>query len=71
MNALFKDPTYTFKPDGNTHMLIYENLARSRMREAEQLARSRELVRRLSAARRWERLSGWAAERADRATADL
>ncbi|EWC63056.1 hypothetical protein UO65_1620 [Actinokineospora spheciospongiae] len=41
------------------------------MREAEQVARARRLVRHLSAARRWNRLSQWAARRADRATAAL
>jgi hypothetical protein len=48
-------------------MLIYENLARERMREAEQDAAEQRLVRRLNAAKRWERLSSWAARRAKRA----
>ena len=52
---------------GSKTMLIYESLARERMREAEQAARQHRLVRRLSSARRWERLSAWAARRAERA----
>jgi hypothetical protein len=48
-------------------MLLYENLARERMREAEQDAVEQRLVRRLNAAKRWERLSSWASRRAKRA----
>ncbi|MPZ81651.1 MAG: hypothetical protein GEV28_15115 [Actinophytocola sp.] len=55
------------RPNGSKTMLIYENLARERMREAEQAAEHARLVRRLSSARRWERLSAWAARRAKRA----
>ena len=55
------------RPSGSKSMLIYENLARERMREAEQAAEHARLVRRLSSARRWERLSAWAAKRAKRA----
>ncbi|MCT2588190.1 hypothetical protein [Actinophytocola gossypii] len=55
------------RPKGSKTMLIYENLARERMREAEQAAREYRLVRRLSSVRRWERLSAWAARRAERA----
>lgn len=55
------------RPNGSKTMLIYENLARERMREAEQAAAHARLVRRLSSARRWERLSAWAARRAKRA----
>ncbi|HYQ64170.1 hypothetical protein [Actinophytocola sp.] len=54
-------------PEGNRTMLLYENLARERMREAEQEAAEQRLVRRLNAAKRWERLSAWAARRAKRA----
>ena len=52
------------RPNRSKSMLIYENLARERMREAEQAANHARLVRRLSSARRWERLSAWAARRA-------
>jgi len=51
-------------PKGIDTMLLYENLARERMREAEQDAAEQRLGRRLSSARRWERLSAWAARRA-------
>jgi hypothetical protein len=54
-------------PEGTRTMLLYENLARERMREAEQEAAEQRLVRRLNAAKRWERLSAWAARRAKRA----
>jgi hypothetical protein len=54
-------------PEGSKTMLLYENLARERMREAEQDAAEQRLVRRLNAAKRWERLSAWAARRAKRA----
>jgi len=55
------------RPSGSTSMLIYESLARERMREAEQAAEHARLVRRLSSAKRWQRLSAWAARRAQRA----
>jgi hypothetical protein len=55
------------RPNRSKSMLIYENLARERMREAEQAANHARLVRRLSSAKRWERLSAWAARRARRA----
>ncbi|GAA3065475.1 hypothetical protein [Actinokineospora globicatena] len=71
MNALVKDPMLEFKPEGSPQMLIYEDLARSRRLEAEQDAHARRLVRRLSTAKRWHRISRWAARRADRVTAQL
>jgi hypothetical protein len=54
-------------PEGIKTMLLYENLARERMREAEQVAAEQRLVRRLNAAKRWERLAAWATRRAKRA----
>jgi hypothetical protein len=54
-------------PEGTKTMLLYENLARERMREAEQHAAEQRLVRRLNSAKRWQRLSAWAARRAKRA----
>jgi hypothetical protein len=54
-------------PEGTKTMLLYENLARERMRQAERDAAEQRLVRRLNAAKRWERLSAWAARRAKRA----
>ena len=56
-----------FSPEGAKTMLIYEDLARIRQREAEQAAAQQRLVRRLSSARRWHRLSAWASRRAHRA----
>lgn len=71
MNTTVIDPMTDLmtdvRPNGSKTMLIYENLARVRMREAEQAAEHARLVRRLSSARRWERLSVWAARRAKRA----
>jgi hypothetical protein len=58
----------TVNPRGNKAMLLYEDLARERMREAERDAQRQRLVRHLSAAKRWERLSDWAARRARRAS---
>ncbi|MGW5055235.1 hypothetical protein [Actinokineospora sp. NPDC004072] len=55
-------------PQESTQMLIYEHLARSRMREAEQAARKHRLVRGLLRTRRWERVSNWAAQRAENAS---
>lgn len=56
---------------GSDTMLLYEDLVRARMREAEQAASRRRLVRRLSAARRWNQLSRWAAKRSARASGNL
>ncbi|MEU5690181.1 hypothetical protein [Actinosynnema sp. NPDC020468] len=50
-------------PRGNP-MLLEENLARSRMYEAEISAHRQRLAHRLVAARRWRRLAGWAERRA-------
>jgi hypothetical protein len=61
------DPTNDLRPNRSKSMLIYENLARERMREAEQSAHHARLVRRLSSAKRWERLSKWVERRARRA----
>jgi hypothetical protein len=54
-------------PKGTKAMLLHEDLARERMREAERVAEESRLVRRLSAAKRWERVATWALRRADRA----
>jgi hypothetical protein len=59
--------TTNLRMNGNESMLMYESLARERMREAEQAANHSRLVRRVSSARRWERVSAWAAKRAQRA----
>jgi hypothetical protein len=61
------DLTLVTAPKGNKAMLIYEDLARERRREAERVARNQRLVRQFSAGKRWERVSAWAARRARRA----
>jgi hypothetical protein len=74
MNPVAMEPTTDTelmtnpRPKGSKEMLIYESLARERMREAEQAAEHSRLVRRLSSARRWQRVSSWAARRAERAS---
>ncbi|OLF06747.1 hypothetical protein [Actinophytocola xanthii] len=65
------DLMYDNRLKGSQSMLIYESLARERMREAEQVAQHQRLVRRLNSVRRWERLSKWVARRAERANALL
>lgn len=64
---LIDELTLNASPKGNKAMLLYEDLARERMREAERVARESNLVRHVRVARRWERLSVWAARRAQRA----
>ncbi|MEU4803040.1 hypothetical protein [Actinosynnema sp. NPDC023587] len=50
-------------PRGNP-MLLEENLARSRMHDAEVFAQRHRTAHRLVVARRWRRLAGWAQRRA-------
>ncbi|WP_433268901.1 hypothetical protein ACQPZF_05440 [Actinosynnema sp. CS-041913] len=50
-------------PRGNP-MLLEENLARSRMHDAEVFAQQQRVAHRLVVARRWRRLAGWAERRA-------
>jgi hypothetical protein len=52
---------------GTKEMLIYEDLARERRRDAERYAKQARLVSAVNAVRRWERISAWAARRAQRA----
>ncbi|WP_153816579.1 hypothetical protein [Gandjariella thermophila] len=52
-------------------MLLYEDLARARMREVREAVGDQRLARRLQATRRWRWLAGWAARRAARAAALL
>ncbi|KAA2262821.1 hypothetical protein F0L68_11315 [Solihabitans fulvus] len=56
--------TADLNPTRNIAMLMHEDLARTRMREAEHSAERQRLVHRISAARRWRRISGWAERRA-------
>jgi hypothetical protein len=64
-------PDYTAVPKGVNTMLLYEDLARARMLEAEQAASKLRLIRRLTAAKRWNRVSNWAAKRAAKAASSL
>ncbi|GAA5158570.1 hypothetical protein GCM10023321_38540 [Pseudonocardia eucalypti] len=52
---------------GVRQMLLYEALARARMREAEEAAARYRVARRLVAGRRWARLAKYATARAERA----
>ncbi|GAA1843357.1 hypothetical protein GCM10009836_23410 [Pseudonocardia ailaonensis] len=52
---------------GTAMLLMNEALARSRHREAEEVARDHRVARRLAAERRWSRLAAYADRRARRA----
>ena len=52
---------------GTSAMLLQEELARARMRESQRAAAEMRMARRLSSARRWERLARWTSRRAARA----
>jgi hypothetical protein len=54
-------------PKGTAVMLLQEELARARMRESQREAAEMRMARRLSSARRWERLAKWTSRRAARA----
>jgi hypothetical protein len=53
-------------PKGTAVMLLQEELARARMRESQRTAAEMRIARRLSSARRWERLALWTSKRAAR-----
>ena len=55
------------QPKGTSAMLLQEELARARMRESQRAAAEMRMARRLSSARRWERLARWTSRRAARA----
>ena len=54
-----------------TAMLMHEALARDRMREDQRRAHLERVARRLTAARRWQRLARYAERRARNAAARL
>ena len=54
-----------------TTMLLYEVLARDRMRHDQRQARREQVARRLVLARRWQRLARYAERRAHRAAERL
>ena len=59
------------KPQELNTMLLYETLARIRMREDQRRAAHQRLVGRLATVRRWQRLARYAERRARRAAARL
>jgi hypothetical protein len=54
------------KPEGTSVMLLDQELARIRLHEVRLSAEEQRLARRLSATRRWRKVAGWAARRAER-----
>jgi hypothetical protein len=64
---LVLDPHPAVRTREENPMLLYEALARSRQREAEEAARSYRLARSVVAGRRWARLAAFASRRAARA----
>jgi hypothetical protein len=48
-------------------MLLYEDLARARMRDAERFAHHHRTVRLLRSGRGWRRLARWTKQKAERA----
>jgi hypothetical protein len=71
VNSMPNTVTIRTRPEGLDAMLLYEDLARARMREAEQAASKQRVVRRLSAANRWRQVSTWATSRANRVSDTL
>ena len=71
MSGAINTVTSRPRPEGLNAMLLYEDLARARMREAEQAASRQRVVRRLSAVNRWRQVSRWASSRANRAARAL
>jgi hypothetical protein len=62
--------TDSYYPNG-TVMLMQEDLARARMRESQRAAAQWRMARRLTSARRWNRLARWAARHAAEANSSL
>ena len=63
--------TDEYYPNGAVMLLMHEDLARSRMRESQRAAAQARLARRLTSARRWNRLARWANRRASAANREL
>jgi hypothetical protein len=63
--------TDDYHPNGAVMLLMHEDLARARMRESQRSAAEWRLARRLTSARRWTRLAGWAGRRATEANEAL
>jgi hypothetical protein len=66
-NAQQNPMTDEYYPNGAVMLLMQEDLARARMRESQRTAAEWRLARRLTSARRWNRLAGWAGRRASEA----
>ncbi|QUQ68931.1 hypothetical protein [Kutzneria sp. CA-103260] len=56
-----------YEPEGTSVMLLDQELARIRLHEVRLVAEEQRLARRLSATKRWRKVAGWAARRAERA----
>ena len=70
--ALIEKPArLEFAQKENVAMLINEDLAKIRISEAHRAARQERLARRMLAAKRWDRIAGWAAKRALQASRRL
>jgi hypothetical protein len=66
-----KRMTDDYYPNGVVMHLMQEDLARARMRESQRVAAQERLARRLTSARRWNRLATWASRRAEAANSAL
>jgi hypothetical protein len=72
MNTTQQHPmTKDYYPNGAVMLLMHEDLARARMQESQRSAAESRLARRLTSARRWSRLAGWAGRRAAEANRAL
>ena len=72
MNTTQQHPmTKAYYPNGAVMLLMHEDLARARMQESQRAAAESRLARRLTSARRWSRLAGWAGRRAAEANRAL
>jgi hypothetical protein len=72
MNTTQQHPmTEDYYPNGAVMLLMHEDLARARMQESQRSAAQSRLARRLTSARRWSRLAGWAGRRAAEANRAL
>jgi hypothetical protein len=63
--------TDSYYPNGAVMLLMHEDLARARMRESQRAAAQWRLARRLTSARRWNRLARWASRHAAEANRSL
>jgi hypothetical protein len=63
--------TDEYYPNGAVMLLMQEDLARARMRESQRTAADWRLARRLTSARRWNRLANWAGRHAAAANREL